>query len=58
MPNYRLYFLDAAGHIKRRIELDCRDDGEAIEQSSKHDVGAGLELWCGERRVKVFKAPG
>jgi hypothetical protein len=58
MPSYRLYFLDADGHIRRRLELDCRCDDEAIEQASKHDIGRGMELWCGARRVKMFKAPG
>ena len=57
MSSYRLYFLDAEGHIKRRMELDCRDDDEAIEQASKHDLGSGMELWNGSRRVKVFKTP-
>ena len=55
MPQYRLYFLDAAGHINRRVELDCRDDDEAIERANKHEIGYGMELWRGARRVKVFK---
>jgi len=58
MPSYRLYFLDAEGHIRRRLDLECRDDDEAIEQASAHDIGRGIELWCGARRVKKFKAPG
>jgi hypothetical protein len=57
MPSYRLYFLDAEGHIKRRVELDCCDDDEAIEQASKHDIGHGMELWNGPRRVKGFSTP-
>ena len=55
MPQYRLYFLDALGHIKRRVELDCRDDCEAIAHTNKHPIGDGIDLWCGPRRVKMFK---
>ena len=56
MPHYRLYFFSADGHIKRRVDLDCRDDEEAIGEAAKHEVGDGIELWCDTRRVKRFEA--
>ena len=58
MPQYRLYILDADGHIKRRIDLDCRDDGEAIERAIEHEIGTGMDLWCDARRVRMFSPPG
>ena len=53
MPHYRLYFLDASRHIKRAVDLDCRDDGAALEQVRKYGVGSAIELWCGSRRVEL-----
>jgi hypothetical protein len=57
MPQYRLYFLDADGQLKRPVELDCHDDNEALEHANKYQIGDGMDLWCGPRRVKVFKPP-
>ena len=32
MLDYRLYFIDAGGHIRRVVELACADDDEAAAQ--------------------------
>ena len=57
MPHYRLYFLDAKGYLRDGLDLDCRDDDEAIAQAKSHDVGYGIDLWHGPRRVTVLRAP-
>jgi hypothetical protein len=58
MAHYRLYFFDAKGHITRGLELECRDDDEAIKRASEHDIGSAMELWRGAHRVKRFEATG
>ena len=57
MPHYRLYFLDAKGHLNDGLDLDCRDDNEAIAHAKTHEVGYGIDLWHGPRRVTVLRAP-
>ena len=57
MPDYRLYFFDANRHIRKRLDVECRDDDEAIERASTYDIGHGIELWCGSRRVRIFTKP-
>ena len=55
MPSYRLYFLDANGHVRRRVDIECRDDDEAIEEARNRHVDHDIDLWCDSRRVKVLK---
>jgi len=57
MADYRLYFFDAKNHIKRRIDLECRDDAHAIEVSGEHASQGVVELWRRDRLVKRFEPP-
>lgn len=54
LQEYRLYFLSAAGHILRAVDLMCADDGEAIERSQDLRGGAAAELWQLGRAVCAF----
>ncbi len=55
LADYRLYFLDPQNHIRRRVDLECRDDGHAIEMVADHAPHGGVELWQGARLVKRFE---
>ncbi len=56
MPDYRLYFLDRSDHVRRALDLDCRDDGHAISVVSDHLSHNAMELWQGDRLVRRFQA--
>ncbi|MCD6074049.1 MAG: hypothetical protein K0Q70_932 [Rhodospirillales bacterium] len=51
MPDYRLYFRDAKGHINRRVDLEYPDDTTAIAQAHNIKSPHGTELWSGARKV-------
>ena len=55
VPTYYLYLLDRADHVRRRLDLDCRDDVHAIEVVEEHDRSLTMELWEGSRMVKRFE---
>jgi hypothetical protein len=54
MPDYRLYFLDQAGHIGGVVEMACLDDEEAAELARAHNDGRAMELWHRDRHVRAF----
>jgi len=56
MPDYRLYFLAPDGKISHAVELQCRDDKDAIQLAEAHIDGRPMELWSLKRRVKEFEA--
>ena len=56
MPHYRLYFLDAAGHIRHAIDLDCEDDAQAVATVATRSDGRAMELWRGAMLVRKFAA--
>lgn len=56
MVDYRLYFMDANNHIRRRVDLDCRDDAHAIEVVGEHAPHGRVELWQRDRLVKRFES--
>lgn len=58
MTEYRLYFLDKAGHFAARFEFDAEDDACALmaaavlgEETS--DAHHGFALWRGTRELFV-----
>ena len=57
MSEYKLYFLDDAGHIARAMDLECRDDRDAIAAAHAHPGEHGAELWQSARKVGDV-APG
>jgi hypothetical protein len=55
VPDYRLYFLDARGHIRRIVAFDCDSDEQAIQLvTDKHGARPKMELWTYRRKVKIF----
>ena len=57
MVYYRLYFLNASGHIARFHAFEASDDEAAIAEAARMH-SASMELWCERRRVKQWGAPG
>lgn len=56
MLDYRIYTLDAQGHIFGVVEEFCRDDEHAIETARQRNKGQPLEVWQRGRFVK--RLPG
>jgi hypothetical protein len=54
MLDYRLYFLDEAGHIQAVVELNCAGDAEAIRRAQTYADGRAMELWRRERWIRRF----
>ncbi len=54
MADYRLYFLDARGHIHHAKPLVRDTDQDAIEAVIDCPNDFGAELWQLERQVRVF----
>jgi hypothetical protein len=54
--DYRLYLLDAKGHIRSSVDLDCEDDEAAKAVAEGHRHEHRLELWQRDRFVGVFEA--
>jgi hypothetical protein len=53
---YRLYRFDASGHIIGFKELDCSDDGQAIERARKLANSQPQELWSREKLLAVIQS--
>ncbi len=51
MPDYRLYFRDAKGHITQRVDLTHSDDAVAIAQAQEIESPHGVELWSDARQI-------
>jgi hypothetical protein len=46
MPNYRIYFLDAAGRIASATEVDCDTNEDALAAAKRQlDADAFAEVW-------------
>lgn len=56
MPEYKLYDVDANGHIRRRTDLEARDDDHAEELALAVWKGEAMELWQAARLVRKFAA--
>jgi hypothetical protein len=54
MLDYRLYFLNGRGLIANAAVLKCADDTEALEATSAQGSSGDVELWQGERLVKLY----
>lgn len=62
MADYRLYFLDATGHIRKAVELECADENEAINLAEDHRQARhhdhAMELWQRARLIRHFPPAG
>lgn len=58
MPLYRLYSLNAGGHVTQPpIVIEAEDDAAAIEEAKQLQDGRDIEIWCGDRCVMNLAAP-
>jgi len=58
MPHYRIRFFDHSGRVFGTEEMDCAQDQLAIDKARElhtHGIGAGYEIWEGERHVHTEK---
>jgi hypothetical protein len=55
MPTYRIYSVDAGGHVTTPpIVIECDNDAEAVAKAKSLDFGSRcVEIWQGSRRVAV-----
>jgi hypothetical protein len=59
MPAYRVYSLDAGGHVSAPpTVIECTDDAEATAKAKSLAFGPRrVEIWQGSRQVAVLPAP-
>lgn len=54
MPRYECRFLDHGGNVREMQPIDAEDDGAAVaeaHQMQSPNIGAGFDIWHGNRRV-------
>lgn len=57
MLYYRLYYFDGfSGHIDHFREFEAEGDVAAIALAEGWSIGAAMELWNRERRLKSWEA--
>jgi hypothetical protein len=56
LSEYRLYMINAFGHVRSRFVLRCNSDVEAIALVERHRGDQQMELWQDERLVCAFAA--
>jgi hypothetical protein len=57
MPTYRMYRIDAAGHIPEPSKtIECDDEDHAVEQARQYVDGLAVELWEGARLIRRFES--
>ena len=52
---YRLYFLDGAGHISKSHEFFAANEDAAIRIAEGWREGRAMELWSRDRKVKSWR---
>ena len=56
MTQYRLYYLNTAGHIDHAEIVEAIDDVRAVQICRGRTGTQALELWCRARQVHNFAA--
>ena len=51
MAYYRAYLVDRDDRIQKAVDLDCADDGAAIEAARQLVNGHDVELWQHHRKI-------
>jgi hypothetical protein len=54
MPYYRLYHVKE-DHFAGVDEFEAADDATAVRHAGTLNRPATAELWCGSRKVKLFR---
>jgi len=55
--DYRLYFLDARGRVRDRVDFECEDDGHALRAAEQQADGRAMELWHRAVLIREFPLP-
>jgi hypothetical protein len=59
MAEYRIYWIEADGHIRTAAEIFERDTDEealAFARDRRSEKLSPIEVWCGTRLVAAFDA--
>jgi hypothetical protein len=54
MAEYRLYYISDDNKITNEENLEFATDEEAIASVDGLKTGRAMELWKGDKRIKVF----
>ena len=54
MADYRIYRLDARGHIEAAEWIEAETDAAAVALARAKEFPAGCELWDGGRLIAAF----
>jgi len=54
VKEYKLYFFDAYGHVRRSMDMLRPNDEEAIAEAHIFASEYGLELWRGKYKVAAL----
>lgn len=54
MSFYQLHFLDAVGHVERRMAVEFEGDAPACAYAAGLAAPQGVELWQGHTQVAAF----
>ena len=54
VPDYRLYFLNAASRITRSEIVSVATDAEACAEGERLDHAEAIEIWEGARKVALI----
>jgi hypothetical protein len=55
MLEYRMYVIDNGGRIIERIDLECSNDEEAVEDVKAYALNNDVEIRCRQRLVNVVQ---
>jgi hypothetical protein len=53
--DYQVIMIEADGNSHQAIEIDCPDDGAAVETAKQFIDGKDIELWQSDRKVAAFE---
>lgn len=55
MSEYRTYTIGMDGRFAGYEEMVCRDDGEAVAKAKRIVNGHDIEVWSGNRFVRLIQ---
>ena len=54
MPIYRVNLVDKYGSVQEEQEIDCENDGEAVERAREVGHSHETHVWLGDRLIARF----
>lgn len=52
---YQAYIIGPDGHVANRVDLNCKDETEAIRLAKQLVDGHDVELWQLDRKIQTFR---